>query len=119
MTECYRAGYLNPASQHGSGRTARRVLEAAREQIAGLLGANLEAPHQDQLIITSGATESNNLAIRGLVHRPGEVLVSDVEHPSVLEAAEALERERDCKVVRIPVDAGGHVQPDSVCPVAK
>ena len=114
MTECLRAGYLNPASQHGSGRAARRVLEAAREQIASLLGASLAAPHQDQLLFTSGATESNNLAIRGLVQDPGDVLVSDVEHPSVLAAAESLEHDFGCRVVRIPVDAGGHVSTENV-----
>lgn len=113
MTECLRQGYLNPASQHGSGRAARRVLENARERIGSMLGARLEAPHQDQVIFTSGGTESNNLAIRGLVNRPGEILISSIEHPSALAAADEL-ASRDCQIVKLPVGKSGHVSVESV-----
>ena len=113
IAECLHAGYRNPASQHRSGRAARRVLEEAREQIARLLGANLAAPHQDQLIFTSGGTESNNLAIRGLVSAPGDVLVSGLEHPSALSAVDELESDA-FSVVELPVSAGGHVSVESV-----
>lgn len=108
LAECYERGYLNPASQHQSGRQARRVLEQARETIAKLLGASLAAPRQDTLIFTSGGTESNNLAIRGLVHEPGEVLVSSTEHPSALEASNKLST-LGFDVRHIPVDSGGFV----------
>ena len=119
MTECLRAGYRNPASQHRSGRAARRVLELAREQIAQQLGANLAAPHQDQLIFTSGGTESNNLAIRGLVGVggkmavAGEVLVSGLEHRSALAAADEL-KSSGFEIIKLPVSLSGHVSVESV-----
>ena len=113
MVDCLRRGYLNPASQHGSGRSARRVLENAREQIAQILGASLSPPNQDQVIITSGGTESNNLAIRGLIQQPGEILISGIEHPSALAAANEL-TSIGYEVITIPVAASGHVDPDSV-----
>lgn len=71
MARALQAGYGNPASQHATGRRARRVVEDAREAIAELLGAQ----PQDRLIFTSGGTEANNLAIRGFVtshSRPGD-----------------------------------------------
>ena len=119
MTECYELGYLNPASQHQSGRSARRILEQAREQITSLLGASLESPRHDSMIFTSGGTESNNLAIRGLV-RPdqsgsdsGEILVSSIEHPSALEAAKEL-ASLGFNLRHIPVNEAGFVSPKTV-----
>lgn len=113
ITDCLHQGYLNPASQHESGRVARRVLEQSREQIATLLGASLQAPDQDQLLFTSGGTESNNLAIRGLVDQPGEILISSIEHPSALAAAEAL-MDSGYVLRSIPVSSTGHVETDVV-----
>jgi cysteine desulfurase len=104
MLECYRAGYANPASQHAAGRRARRVLEDARESIAEILGA---AP-PDRVIFTSGGTESNNLAIRGLPASAGRILVSSIEHPSADAAALHL-RSRGCDVRHLPVDQGGRL----------
>ena len=73
----------NPASSHRFGRHARKALEDSRERIAGFLDA---AP--DEVIFTSGATEANNLAVSGLAApAPGSIVVSSVEHPSVLEPA--------------------------------
>jgi cysteine desulfurase len=57
----------NPASQHEPGRQARRALEAARESIADLLGAQTAGRETDQLLFTSGGTEANNLALLGLI----------------------------------------------------
>jgi cysteine desulfurase len=82
----------NPSSVHLAGRTARRVLEAARERVAALVGA---AP--SQLVFTSGGTEANHLALLGSGR--ARVLVSAVEHDSVLQAAP------DAEI--IPVDADG------------
>lgn len=113
MTECLQQGYLNPASQHSSGRFARRVLEQARTQIAAILDASLTAPSEDRLIITSGGTESNNLAIRGLVHQPGEILIGSIEHPSALAAADEL-KSLGSDVIAIPVDPGGHIDPEFI-----
>ncbi len=69
----------NPSSVHGPGRAARRVLETARAQVAALVGA---AP--SDVIFTSGGTEANNLALRGCGRQ--RLLVSAVEHPSVLDS---------------------------------
>jgi cysteine desulfurase len=95
MAACWRAGHANPASQHQPGQKARRLLEQAREQIASILGADLSGPKGDRLIFTSGGTEANNLAVLGIAHAargagPGRVVVSAIEHPSVLGPAEAL-----------------------------
>jgi cysteine desulfurase len=95
MTRFWREGYANPASQHRPGQKARRVLEDAREEIAEILGATPSGPHCDRLIFTSGGTEANNLALLGLAQArrkdgPGQVIVSAVEHASVLESAQHL-----------------------------
>lgn len=95
MARCWREGYANPASQHQPGQKARRVVEDAREDIAETLGANVSGPRPDRLIFTSGGTEANNLAIFGIARangneRPGQVVVSAIEHASVLEPAEHL-----------------------------
>lgn len=127
MTQCFEMGLVNPASQHRSGRQARRVLEECREKILGLLGANSRAPRQDRLVFTSGGTESNNLAIHGLLaahdviasgeagQSRGNVVISAIEHPSVLEPAERLP---SCgyELRHLPVSPGGHVLLDALEP---
>ncbi|MCI0361085.1 MAG: aminotransferase class V-fold PLP-dependent enzyme [Planctomycetaceae bacterium] len=90
MHRAWRDGGANPASQHGPGRAARRMLEEAREGIAELLGAKTGGMDADRVIFTSGGTEANNLAIFGL--HGGVPLVSAIEHPSVMEAARRLKR---------------------------
>jgi cysteine desulfurase len=104
MREAAEKAWANPSSIHGSGRAARAVVETARETIAALA----EAEPRD-VILTSGATESNNLALQGV-----RVLVtSRLEHPSVVRVAEALERSG--RVVRwIPVGASGALDPGDV-----
>src|SRR3954464_7632453 len=71
MRACWSEPYLNPASQHEFGRRARRALEDTRERIAELLGAKTTGPRRDRVIFTSGGTESNNLAIRGILEQWG------------------------------------------------
>jgi cysteine desulfurase len=77
----------NPSSTHQFGRAARARLDAAREQVAALVGA-----HASQVIFTSGGTEANNLALHAVSWRrqPGRLAISSIEHPSVLEPARAL-----------------------------
>jgi len=106
--------YGNPASGHALGRAARDRLELARSRIAARLGV---AP--DEIVFTSGATESNNLALRGLAEpalraarggpRP-RIVVSAVEHSSVLATARDLEA-RGAELVVLPVDGEGRVDP--------
>lgn len=71
----------NPSSVHGFGRTARRIVEDAREKIAALLGADPAG-----VVFTSGGTEANDLAIRG--SGPARIAVSAIEHPAVLATAD-------------------------------
>lgn len=66
---CYAEPYLNPASQHEFGRRARRRLEDARERIGALVGAKMTGRDADAVVFTSGGTEANNLAVRGLLQR--------------------------------------------------
>jgi len=116
MESCYRRFPGNPASQHAAGRAARRVLEQAREEIGGILGARMDGPQPDRVIFTSGATEANNLAIRGMLggwqgrqtgmSAPRHVIVSAIEHPSVSAVAEQLVAE-GLGVSQLPVNSDG------------
>lgn len=95
----------NPHATHAAGLAAHAAVEAARHQVAMLIGAG-----PAEILFTSGATESNNLAILGLVERLAaverpRVLVSEGEHPSVLAAAEAT----GMKVDRIPLLSSGRI----------
>ncbi len=74
----------NPSSVHAFGRAARRLVEESRARVAWMIGARPE-----QVIFTSGGTESNNLALRGCGRR--RIIASAIEHPSVLDAAEGTE----------------------------
>lgn len=126
MSQCLAAGYANPASQHRAGRRARQVLEEAREGIGRLLGADLESPHPDQVLFTSGGTEANNLAILGLSRASGrqtaktsaqtespQVIISSIEHPSVVGPAESL-KQQDFDIDRLDVSSDGVVQTENL-----
>lgn len=96
--------YGNPGSRHQAGRKARRILEECRESIAELLGA-LPA----ELIFTSGGTEANNLALRGLTQRqPGVIVISPGEHPSILEVCRSLTTD-GWRIHEMPVDGAGRL----------
>jgi cysteine desulfurase len=93
----------NPSSTHAFGREAKKGLETARERVACALNADT-----DEIVFTSGGTESNNLAICGFI-KPGEhIITSCVEHHSVLGACEALEK-MGVEVTYLPVDGEGRV----------
>lgn len=103
----------NPSSKdHAHGARAREAVETARRSIAAAINARPE-----EIIFTSGATESNNLALMGVVggREPQEchIVVSEVEHSSVLDVAAALEI-RGVAVTRLSVDAMGRVSPQAV-----
>lgn len=103
--------FANPASSHEFGRSAERALDQAREDVAAQLGAR-----PGEIIFTSGGTESNNAALKGLAlaaERGRHILVSAVEHSSVLEPARWLEH-RGFEVERIPVDEDGLVSTGAV-----
>ncbi|MBI2478721.1 MAG: cysteine desulfurase [Planctomycetia bacterium] len=111
IADAHRTGFANPASQHQSGQRARRVLEDARERITRLLGGKTTGMTPDRLVFTSGGTESNNLALRGLATGgPGaNIVISPLEHPSIAETALQLSR-FGVEVRRLPVDRRGVVQ---------
>jgi cysteine desulfurase len=103
----------NPSSVHRSGQRARRMLEAARAQVAAIVGADAR-----RIVFTSGGTESNNLAIFGAItaSRRRKVISSEIEHSSILAPLAELER-RGFEVVRIAPDSDGRVDPARVLDV--
>jgi cysteine desulfurase len=115
MNDAARRFPANPASQHRAGQAARRALEQARERIAELLGAKTTGLDADRLILTSGGTEANNLAILGLLasQPPGHLITSAIEHPSLLGPVAELERHR-WQVSRIRAESGGAVNVDEL-----
>ena len=110
MAECHAAGYVNPASQHQLGQRARTELESIRSSMIGQLGGSSRGMQTDTLIFTSGGTESNNLAVTGLAlansERAKRVIISPVEHPSVLGVADYL-KAHGFEVATVPVDRNG------------
>lgn len=95
----------NPTSRHSFGRAARHAVEHAREQVAAAVGA-----HPSQVVFTSGGTEADNLAIKGIAatHTPSQIVVSAIEHPAVLKPAHAL-LGRGWRVAKIGVDTAGRL----------
>lgn len=100
----------NPTSRHSYGRAARQAIDHAREQVAAAVGA-----HPSQVTFTSGGTEANNLAIKGIAatHTPSQVAVSAIEHPAVSRPAHSL-LGRGWKMAKIGVDAVGQLNPDQL-----
>ena len=90
MRDCMEREFANPSSQHAAGRRARALVEAARAAVAARVGAPSE-----RIVFTSGATESNNLALQGVLRRSRgrrvHLVTSRIEHKSVLDVARALE----------------------------
>jgi cysteine desulfurase len=108
------ASAANPASDHPLGRQARAAVEEARADVAALTRAQ-----PDEVIWTSGATEANNLALKGAVEfhvpagRPVHIVTARTEHKAVLDACKALEV-RDVAVTYLTPDASGRVEVASV-----
>ena len=102
----------NPSSLHTSGRRARRVVEESRESIAAFLGVSA-----GEVVFTSGGTEADNLAVKGLYRarrnadgRRTRVLASAIEHHAVLDAVEWLGTAEEADVCWLPVDALGRLR---------
>ena len=103
----------NPASrQHAFGWDAQKAVDAAREQVAGLIGAS-----SNEICFTSGATESNNLAIKGTAQalraRGNHVITAITEHKSVLDSFKRLEAD-GCRVTWLGVDREGFISLDEL-----
>jgi cysteine desulfurase len=102
----------NASSVHGFGQQARAAVDRARREVAGLIGAK-----QNEIVFTSGGTEANNLAIRGLCEAAAShgrhVIISAIEHPSVGGVCKELEK-RGWEVTRLPVYENGIVRVEDV-----
>jgi cysteine desulfurase len=98
----------NASSIHHHGQETRAAVEDARESVAQLLGCDAA-----EVVFTSGGTESDNLAIAGLVAGGGHVITSAIEHHAVLHTAKHLE-EIGCEITVLPVDGRGLIDPNDV-----
>ncbi|AZS44156.1 Cysteine desulfurase IscS [Microbacterium oleivorans] len=105
--------YGNPSSHHTVGEDAAAALDDARRRVAAVVGMR-----PGDVVFTSGATEANNLAIKGIAiatllrrGRPGHVVTSAIEHESVLASVDFLERVHGVAATRLDVDADGLVSP--------
>ena len=94
--------FANPSSYNNSGRAARKALESARLMIARFISA-----HADEIILTSSASESNNLAVKGISGlRRGNIVTTPIEHPSVLAPIKFLNKTHEAKYVKIDPQGG-------------
>ncbi|UYN89543.1 MAG: cysteine desulfurase [Anaerolineales bacterium] len=115
MQPYFEAEFGNPSSVHGYGQRAEAAVEQARGRLAAALGCQPE-----ELLFTSGGTESNNLALRGAAldarrqRGANRLLVSPVEHPAVARTADQLAAEFGFELVRLPADEYGMVHPQDV-----
>jgi len=102
----------NPSSSHLPGIEARKLVENARAQVAGLLNCQPE-----EIVFTSGGTESNNHAIKGIAYastRSGmHIITSTIEHPATLEVCKYLQQ-KGCDISYINVDASGNINLDEL-----
>ncbi len=105
-------GYGNPSSPHWAGTPAKQLVEAGRGEIAALLGCTPE-----EVVFTSGGSEANNLALKGIYFaagdRPVHIITTQIEHPSILAPCAFLER-LGAHVTYLPVDRTGLVDPDAL-----
>jgi cysteine desulfurase len=114
MVPYLRTHFGNPSSGHVFGQRAKGAVEAARAQVATLLGCDA-----DEILFTSGGTEANNLAIFGATaDKHGHVVTSTVEHPATAEPCAELAR-RGWEVSLLAVGRAGDVDPSHVAPVIR
>ncbi|MZE77052.1 cysteine desulfurase family protein [Streptomyces xinghaiensis] len=106
----------NASSLHAAGRRARRTVEESRESLAAALGAR-----PSEVVFTSGGTESDNLAVKGLYWARRDaapertrILASPVEHHAVLDAVDWLAEHEGARVEYLPVDSAGRVHPEAL-----
>ena len=104
--------YGNPSSPHWAGASARQAVERARSQVADLLGCE-----PSEIVFTSGGSESNNHAIKGIFFASGRgnrhIITTRIEHPAVVEPCRFLER-LGATVTWLPVDSHGRLDPDDL-----
>src|SRR3972149_3229271 len=113
MARVLTENYGNPSSVYATGQAAKHSLIEARETVASLLGAATA----DEIVFTSGGTESDNLAIKGVIDarkQPGgHIITTTIEHPAVYEPIKQLEKS-GYSVTYVPVGKNGIVEPQAV-----
>jgi cysteine desulfurase len=113
MTPFFAVDYGNPSSVHSFGNEARRAIDRSRSKVAGLIGAE----RKEEVIFTSGGTESNNLAIKGVAYRNrnkgNRIIISSIEHISVLNICKHLSKQ-GFEITYLPVDKHGIVDIQSL-----
>jgi cysteine desulfurase len=113
MAPFFAEAYGNPSSLHRLGQEAHHAVEEARRQVAEILGC-----HPSEVVFTSGGSESDNLALRGVAfadrERGRHLIISAVEHHAVLHTAEQLAQHFGFEVTYVPVDGAGRVDPAEV-----
>lgn len=111
--DCIKKYYANPSSSHHPGKTCRKIIDQSRDTIADLLNVK-----PCEIYFTSGATESNNLALRGLYlqnkKRGNHIITSKIEHASIMKTCEDLEKHFGCRVSYAPVDRYGMIHPKTI-----
>lgn len=112
MVPFYLTDFGNPSSAHPYGWRAKEAVEAARAAVAQLIGASAR-----EIVFTSGATEANNLALRGITARrgpeSGHIITAVTEHPAVLDVCDSVAA-TGVDVTRLPVDRYGQIDPDQL-----
>jgi len=110
MLPFLKENYGNPSSLHSLGRKSSTAVEEARRQVADLINA-----HPNEIILTSGGTEADNLALFGVanIKKKGHIITSTIEHPAILEACNHLEK-NGFSVTYVKVDKDGFVNPADV-----
>ena len=102
----------NTMSAHGFGQESKQALEESREIVANLINAN-----SNEIIFTSSATESNNLALKGIAfankNKGNHIIISSIEHPCIMESAKWLEKQ-GFEITRLRVDKFGLINPEDV-----
>lgn len=108
MLPCFSASFGNPSSIHSHGRRALATVTRARQRVAALLGCQ-----STEVVFTSGGTEGDNLALKGMMSAGDHIVVSAIEHSAILSTCNRLEH-LGCEVTRVGVNGDGQVEPESV-----
>jgi len=110
MRDALQDAYGNPSSTHWAGAPAHAIVATARQQVADLLGCSA-----NEIVFTSGGSESNNLALKGLYFRrqisAAHIITTQIEHPAIVQPCRFLES-LGARITWLPVDGTGRVNPD-------
>ncbi len=112
MQKVMKENFANAGAIHELGMKSKKILEQSRRDIAKILGA-----HGDEIVFTSGATESNNLAILGILKKENfipHIVTTNIEHASVLEVCKYLEKSKRAEVTFVEVEENGVVDPRKI-----